>query len=244
MEVKKNPKFNLENFSKVFTLLGLVLALYIVYIAIEHKTYDKIVVDSLGSVTLEEDDVEEMVLMDIQPPRSTPPPPPPPPPPPSPEKFEKVEDDVEIEEVVIQTTEAEVDDIVEIEEVEYSDEVEEVTYEDVPFAAIQNPAIFPGCEKKRDKKKCFSEKVNKFVTKKFDTGLAEELGLSGVQRMMAVFKVDVNGKITDVRVRSKNPELSAEFKKVVKSLPQMVPASQNGKKVNLLFQLPLVFRVE
>ncbi|WP_010135464.1 energy transducer TonB [Ochrovirga pacifica] len=242
MEVKKNPKSNLENFSKVFTLLGLVLALYIVYIAIEHKTYDR-VVDELQAVTLQSEEVEDMVMMQIKPP-STPPPPPPPPPPPSPEQFEKVEDDVEVEEVVIQSTEIELDDKIEVETIEYSEEVEEVVYEDIPFAAIQNPAIFPGCEKAKDKKACFSEKVNKHISKNFDTGLADELGLSGIIRMAAIFKIDTNGKVTEVRVRSKNPELSKEFESAINKLPQMVPASQNGRKVNLLFSLPLVFRVE
>lgn len=45
MEVKKNPKSNMENFTKLFMQLGLVLALFIVYVAIEHKTYDRIVED-------------------------------------------------------------------------------------------------------------------------------------------------------------------------------------------------------
>ena len=242
MEVKKNPKSNLENFSKVFTLLGLVLALYIVYVAIESKTYDR-VVEELQSVTLQSDDVETMVMTQIKPP-STPPPPPPPPPPPSPEQFEKVEDDVEIEEVVIQTTDVEIEDIVDIDAVEYSDEGEAVTYEDVPFAAIQNPAIFPGCEKAKDKKACFSEMVSKYISRNFDIGLAEELGLSGVQRMAAMFKIDINGKVSDIKVRASNPELQKEFERTLKGLPQMVPASQNGRKVNLLFSLPLVFRVE
>lgn len=242
MEVKKNPKSNLENFSKVFTLLGLVLALYIVYIAIESKTYDR-VVEELQTVTLQSDDVETMVLNEIKPP-STPPPPPPPPPPPTPDQFEKVDDDEEIEEVVIETTDVEVEDVIDIDAVEYSDETEEVTYEDVPFAAIQNPAIFPGCEKKKDKKKCFSDKVRKYVGKHFDTGLAEDLGLSGIQRMAAMFKIDINGNVTAIQVRAKYPELQKEFEKTLKGLPQMVPASQNGRKVNLLFSLPLVFRVE
>ena len=241
MEVKKNPKSNLENFSKVFTLLGLVLSLYIVYIAIESKTYDR-VVDELQSVTLQSDDVETMVMTQIKPPST--PPPPPPPPPPTPEQFEKVEDDVEIEEVVIQTTEIEIDDVVDIETVEYSDEGEEVTFEDVPFAAIQNPAIYPGCERSKDKKKCFSDKIQRYIGKNFDTGLAEELGLSGIQRMNAMFKIDINGKVTGIRVRAKNPELQKEFERTLRGLPQMVPASQNGRKVNLLFALPLVFRVE
>ncbi len=243
MEVKKNPKSNLENFSKVFTLLGLVLALFIVYISIEHKTYDRIV-EELQSVTLESEDIEDMVLTQIKPP-STPPPPPPPPPPPSPETFEKVEDDVEIEEVVIQSTEAEVDDIVEIADVEYSDEVEEVTYEDVPFTAIQNSAVFPGCEKKKDKKACFQKSITKHVEKHFDaTEIAEDLGLTGIIRLYGMFKIDTNGKVTGVRSRAKNPQLGKELEKVLKSLPQMVPASQNGRKVNLVFSLPLVFRIE
>ena len=242
MEVKKNPKSNLENFSKVFTLLGLVLALYIVYVAIESKTYDR-VVEELQSVTLQSDDVETMVMTQIKPP-SAPPPPPPPPPPPSPEQFEKVEDDVEIEEIVIQSTDVEIEDVIDIDAVEYSDEGEEVTYEDVPFAAIQNPAIFPGCEKAKDKKQCFSDKVTRYISKNFNTGLAEELGLSGVQRMAAMFKIDINGKVSEVRVRAANPELQKEFERTLKGLPQMVPASQNGRKVNLLFSLPLVFRVE
>ena len=41
MEIKKNPKSNLENFSKIFMQIGLVLALFVTYVAIEQKTYDK-----------------------------------------------------------------------------------------------------------------------------------------------------------------------------------------------------------
>ena len=43
MEIKKNPKSNLENYSKLFMQLGLVLALFVTYVAIENKTYDKTV---------------------------------------------------------------------------------------------------------------------------------------------------------------------------------------------------------
>ena len=41
MEIKKSPKSNLENFSKIFMQIGLVLALFITYVAIEKKTFDK-----------------------------------------------------------------------------------------------------------------------------------------------------------------------------------------------------------
>ena len=41
MEVKKSPKANLENHTRLFWQLGLVLTLLTVYLGIEHKTYEK-----------------------------------------------------------------------------------------------------------------------------------------------------------------------------------------------------------
>ena len=243
MEIKKNPKSNLENFSKTFVLLGLVLSLYIVYVAIEHKTYDR-VVEELAHVSLMADAVEDMVITEIQPPKATPPPPPPPPPPPKPEVFEKVDDDKEIEEVVIETTETEVDEVIEIDDIVFEEEAEEITYEDVPFAAISESAVFPGCEKKKDKKKCFSDKIGQTVNRKFDKDIAEENGLSGLMRIYCLFKVDYRGEIADVKIRAPHPALKAEAERVIKALPKMVPASQNGKPVNLLFTLPILFQVE
>ena len=41
MEIKKSPKANLENYTKLFWQLGLVLTLLTVYLGIENKTYDE-----------------------------------------------------------------------------------------------------------------------------------------------------------------------------------------------------------
>ena len=51
MQIKKNPKSNLENFSKIFMQIGLVLAIFVTYQAIEQKTYDKTYGD-LGTVNM------------------------------------------------------------------------------------------------------------------------------------------------------------------------------------------------
>ena len=58
MQIKKNPKANLENYTRIFMQLGLVLALLVVYLAIEKKTYDRVIGD-LGSVVLNMEDDEE-----------------------------------------------------------------------------------------------------------------------------------------------------------------------------------------
>ena len=99
MELKKNPKANLENYSKLFLQLGLALALLVIYLGVEYKTFDRSLSD-LANV-LGEDEIEEEIpiterIEQIKPP---------PPPPPAPEKIEVVEDEKEVEETVLESTE-------------------------------------------------------------------------------------------------------------------------------------------
>ena len=139
MQIKKNPKANLENYSKLFMQLGLVLALLVVYLAIEKKTYDR-VIENLGPVVLNMDDEEQTIEIEqVKPPE------PKTPPPPTPDKIEVVEDEEEIEETVIESTETDEDEAVEVEEIIEVEEEEEVM-EDVPFAIIEDVPVYPGCK--------------------------------------------------------------------------------------------------
>ena len=185
MEIKKNPKSNLENYSKIFMQIGLVLALFITYAAIEKKTYDRNIGD-LGSANMTAEMEEETVITErIEPVK------PKTPPPPAPEKIEIVEDEKEVEETIIESTETDETEAVEIIEVE---EVEEVI-EDVSFMIIEDVPVFPGCKgNKEELKKCFSKKVQKHFSRKFDADLPNELGLSaGRKRVFIGFKIDKNG---------------------------------------------------
>jgi protein TonB len=132
----------------------------------------------------------------------------------------------------------------EIEEIEEA--VEEVI-EDVPFAVIENVPVYPGCETAGNnaaKKKCMSEKIQKFVQKKFNTELANDLGLEGRQRISVQFKIDNKGNVVDVRARAPHPKLESEAVNVVKSLPKMTPGMQRGKAVGVIYALPILFQVE
>lgn len=239
MEQKKNPKADMRRWSSVFFAAGLALMLFISWQAVEWKTYDK---DNLiGDVLDVGDDLEEEIPITQQ----LTPPPPPPPPPPAPEVIEVVEDEEEVEETIIESTETnQNEEIVEIEEIE---EVEEEEIADVPFAVIENVPIYPGCENAGNneaKKKCMSEQVQKFVQKKFDTDLANDLGLEGRQRISVQFKIDNKGNVTNVRARAPHPRLEQEAIEVVKSLPKMTPGKQRGKAVGVLYALPILFQVE
>ena len=76
-----------------------------------------------------------------------------------------------------------------------------------------------------------SEKITKFVQRKFNTDLAGDLGLSGRQRISVIFKIDKNGDVVGVRARAPHPRLVKEATRVVNLLPKMKPGKQRGKAV-------------
>ena len=236
MEIKKNPKSNLENYSKLFMQIGLVLALFITYAAIEKKTYDRNIGD-LGSANMTAEMEEETVITErIEPVK------PKTPPPPAPEKIEIVEDEKEVEETIIDSTETDETEAVEIVEVE---EVEEVI-EDVSFMIIEDVPVFPGCKgNKEELKKCFSKKVQKHFSRKFDADLPNELGLSaGRKRVFIGFKIDKTGNIVNVNARAPHPKIKSEVIKVMKQLPRMKPGKQRGKPVGVKYSIPFTLIVE
>lgn len=239
MNVKKSPKANLENYSKLFLQLGLVLALLIIYLGIEYKTFDRDISD-LGDANYQEEVEEDIPITErveqIKPP---------PPPPPAPEKIEVVEDEKEVEETVLESTETDENEAVEVEEIEEVVEEEEVL-EDVPFAIIEDAPVFPGCKgSKADKKKCLQEKIRKHVMKKYNVDLANELGLDpGKKKVYVLFKISKTGAITDVRARGPHKRLENEASRVVKLLPKMIPGKQRGRAVGVKYTLPITLLVE
>lgn len=240
MEPKKNPKADVSRRSMLFFQLGMILMLFLAWQAIEWKSYDKSNAD-FGQLDVG-DELEEEIPITQQ----LTPPPPPPPPPPAPEIIDVIEDDEEVEETIIESTEAKQDEkIVEVKEIK--EEVVEEEIADVPFAVIENVPIYPGCEGEKTndaKKKCMSGKISAFINKKFDTNLASDLGLEGRQRIAVQFKIDKNGKVVDVRARAPHPRLEKEALNVVSSLPDMTPGKQRGKPVGVLYSLPIVFDIQ
>ncbi|WP_418602418.1 energy transducer TonB [Hwangdonia sp.] len=238
MEPKKNPKANVGRNSSLYFAIGLALMLFLTNYAINYKTYDKEAID-IGQLNLDDIDDEEIPLTEqLQTP------PPPPPPPAAPEVIEVVEDEEEVEETVIESTEADQEtEIVEVEEVEVEEVEEDI---EVPFAVIENVPVFPGCESGNNeaKKACMSEKITKFVQKKFNTDLAGDLGLSGRQRINVIFKIDKSGNITGIRSRAPHPALEKEAARVINLLPKMKPGKQRGKAVTVPYSLPIIFQVQ
>tara|TARA_X000001036_G_scaffold432912_1_gene469615 strand:- start:583 stop:1503 length:921 start_codon:yes stop_codon:yes gene_type:complete len=117
---------------------------------------------------------------------------------------------------------------------------------EVSFSSVENVPIYPGCEKGNNEKrrKCMSERIAKFVRKKFNTKLAEDYGLSGRQRISVIFKINTLGDVVGIRARAPNPQLEDEAIRVINLLPKMKPGMQLGKPVIVPYSLPIIFQVK
>ena len=237
MESKKNPKVDIGKNSSLYFALGLALMMFLSYSTINYKVYDKSSLN-LDKVNMDALDEEEVPITEqVQPP------PPPPPPPPAPEVIEIVEDEEEVEETIIESTETDQEEEIDIEDLDVEEVEEDV---EVPFAVIENVPVFPGCERGNNakKRKCMSEKIAKFVQRKFNTELAGDLGLSGRQRISVIFRIDKSGNVTGVRARAPHPRLEKEAQRVINLLPKMKPGKQRGKAVIVPYSLPIIFQVQ
>ncbi|WP_231749595.1 energy transducer TonB [Polaribacter sp. BAL334] len=242
IDVKKKPRVVIENYSKIFFLIGLVLALAIINFMMEFKSYDLDNTNGLGMVNMTEEMKEEIPIVLQQEL--------PPPPPTAPvimEQIKVVEDDLKIEESIIESTETDEKTAVfksntEIVEVRETEEI----IEDIPFVLIEDVPVFPGCKgNNAELKKCFSDKVTAFFGKNFDPALTQELGLSpGKKKIYVVFKINNKGKIGTVNARAPHPLLEKEVVRIITSLPEMKPGRQRGMPVTVTYSLPISIMVE
>lgn len=243
MEIKKYPHAVLENYSKILIQLGLVLALFIVYQFLNLKSYPSEIKDLVGTFVRVDDmeNIIEIKPIEIQEPST--------PKAVISERILKVDDEVEIQETIIESTEIDETDAVVVKldkEIKIVEEDEEVV-EDVPFMIIEDVPIFPGCSgSNMERRECFSAEISKFVSKKFNVELASDLGLpqGTVQKIFVMFKIDKKGNITDIKARAPHKKLQEEAIRVVELLPQMTPGKQRGKAVSVSYGLPIVFKVE
>ena len=117
---------------------------------------------------------------------------------------------------------------------------------EVPFATVENVPIFPGCEigDNETKRKCMANNISRFVQRNFNTGLADDLGLTGRQRISVIFRIDKGGYVTGISSRAPHPRLEEEAIRVISLLPKMEPGKHKGKTVIVLYSLPIIFEIQ
>lgn len=210
--------------------------LFVSWRLIEFKTYEKDQFD-YESILVEQDEEEEIPLTE----QIKTPPPPPPPPVQAPTEIEIVEDEEEVEESIIESTETDRDEIIEVEDVT----IEEEEIINVPFAVIEDVPVFPGCENvdKDQLRNCFQEQMNKHIRRNFRyPEISQEMGIQG--RVLVNFIISEDGSITNIRMRGPDKNLECEAKRIISLLPAMIPGKQRGRPVRVPFSIPIVFRLQ
>lgn len=241
MQVKKNPSVDLNRNSSLYFAIGLCLMLFATNGLLNFKTYDKqdIALDLLQMGELEEEEI--IPIIDIKTP------PPPPPPPAAPEVITVVEDIVEVEETIIESTETSMDEaieerVIDVDEVNVLEEEEDVS---VPFAIVEKVPIWPGCKGNTNSvlKKCFQENMIKHVKKNFKyPEQALELNIRG--KVFVLFIIDSNGRVAAIQTRGPDKILEKEASRIIALLPKMEPGKQRGRSVNVPYSLPINFILE
>ena len=230
MEIKKTKKADLENKKSTWMLIGYVIILGIMFVAFEWSKRD-VKVDLSGA--LSDLVIEEEIEIPIteQPEEVTPPPPPP-----QEQVVEEltiVENDAEVEETTIASTE-ELGQQVEIKYVAPVEEEEEPE-ENVIFEVVEEQPEFPnGC----------MSGLMQYLSKNIKhPPIAQENGTQG--RVIVQFVVNRDGSIVDAKVmRGVDPYLDKEALRVVGQMPKWKPGKQRGKEVRVRYTLPVLFRLQ
>lgn len=239
MELKKNPKADIGRNSGLFFVAGLAFVMLLTWQALEYKKYDDVANYDISQNVDELLDEEVPMTEQLKTP-------PPPPPPPAPEIIEVVEDEAEVPETVIKTTESNQDEpVAEIKDIKVAEIDEDL---DIPFSVIEDVPIFPGCESEKSKgakalRDCFQEQMYKHISKNFRyPEISQEMGVQGKVNVMFVIQKD--GSIGSVRMRGPDKNLEAEAARIIGKLPKMTPGKQRGRAVRVPFSIPITFKLQ
>ncbi len=234
MEIKKNPKKDLNHNSGLYFAIGLFLVMALIYTALEWKTFYSSENPYLMAQTVDDDLMEPVELYNIELPK-------PPPPPVAPTIIEIIPDDPEIPETEFASTESDPNTVVAaVTEINY---VEVIDDEPIPFIAVEEVPVFPGCENESDKRACFNKMMQKHIIKNFRyPELEQEMNIQGKVNIM--FEIQKDGSIGNIRMRGPNKNLENEAARIIDKLPVMKPGKQRGKPVRVPFSIPITFQFQ
>lgn len=238
MEETKSMTEELRGQRGTSLLLGYVLVLGLMFVAFEYTTRELKIeeFEPIYESNFEEDMIPITQQKEVMAP-------PPAAAPKVAEILNIVEDDTELNEEEVQTSE------------EVNQAISTVTGEGAPTAVVASAPVGPVREESDDDR--IFEVVEENAS--FPGGdeecyrwladhikypaIANEQGIQG--RVFVQFVVNKDGSIVDVKVlRSPDPSLSKEAERVVKMMPRWKPARQGNKPVRSRFNLPVMFRLQ
>lgn len=229
MEIKKTPKADLENRRTLYTEIGLVVALLVVWGAFSYSTKEKAVASLREDTQVVE--VEDMVPIT----QETPPPPPEAPKiPVLSDQIDIVEDDIKVDDNFMSLED---DANLGVEIMDYVEEVKEEVVEEeaIPFQLVEEKPSFNGGD---------ANEFSKWVNSKLQyPEIAKENGVQG--RVTLQFTVNPDGSVSNVKVlRGVDSSLDKEAVRVVSMSPKWKPGKQRDRAVKVTYTFPVIFQLK
>ena len=220
MEIKKTSKASLENTKSSWLLVGYVIVLVFMFVAFEWSKRD-VRIDMSGAITENVFEQEIEIPITEQPELAAPPPPQAPA---IAEVLTIVDDNDNVKETTIASSE-EIGEAVIIKPISPTVD-EEIPVEDEIFEIVEKNPEFS-----------YNGMSLKYPT------IAQETGTQG--RVIVQFVVNKDGSIVDVKVvRGVDPYLDKEAIRVISTMPKWKPGEQRGKPVRCKFTVPVMFKLQ
>ncbi len=233
MEVKKSSNANLEKDISLNYLMGIVIALAVLFVGFEWGDREVQIVTSTGfAVNINEEEIDASEQLDE--------PPPPVVEPEAPKDIEIiniVEDNIEVAAIDFSSEDTEThaqqevfvasstSGIVEKEEVYDPDEI---------FTIVEKDPEFPGG---------YAALMKWFNETAVYPTIASENGIQG--RVNCQFVVNIDGSVQDIVILSApDPSLAKEAERVLKKVPKFKPGEQRGKPVRVRYNVGFRFQLE
>lgn len=232
MEIKKAAHADLEKSKGLNLLLGLVVALSVLFSAFQWRSFAEVKEHTLA---LNQADLEDtMIVEDLKQEE------------PEPEPVQQPEQQIE---AALPDDFRVVDNDTKVAEISFVSAEED---KPLPPPAPAAPApveeeteeIFEIVEEAPEFPDGGMEGLNKYLSKSIKyPDIAADAGIQG--RVIVQFVVERDGSPSDVKVvRGVDPALDKEAERVVKAMPKWKPGKQRGKAVRTKFTLPVQFRLQ
>ena len=230
MEIKKTEKASMENKRFLFTEIGMVIALLIVWGAFSYTSREKKVATLEADQTVVE--VEDMVPITEE----TPPPPEAAPKIPIlSDQIDIVDDNIKVDDSMFQNIEDSNEGFEIMDYIESAPEEETIEEEAIPFQLVEEKPSFNGGD---------ANEFSKWVNSRLEyPEIAKENGVQG--RVTLQFTVNPDGSVSNVKVlRGVDPSLDKEAVRVVSASPKWKPGKQRDRAVKVTYTFQVYFQLK
>ena len=238
MQLKKNPKADLAKQSGLFFAIGFAAISGFTLWGFEAKMQNKDNLSYQYAVNNKAVMEEEPVAIELPTPEM---PQQAPPPPVLTQEIEVVESDKPVEEVLIGSTDPSDPTPPKLDIPVVEDENPEIV---VPFAVIEDKPLFQECKNvpRSEQMSCFKEHLDKHVKNNFRYPQAAlDMGIEG--RVNVSFRINTDGTISILGVRGTDRILEDEAKRIISSIPKLIPGKQRDKPTAVTFAYPINFKL-